>query len=56
MNTDANPFAKFGYFALKGGDWEEFESICKEERRATGWVFEEYERPLRKWQRMRRED
>ena len=37
----ARRIMKYGYFALKGGDWEEFQSIL---------------RPLRKWQKRELED
>ena len=31
---------KYGFFALKGGDWEEYKSIFKVEVKAAEWAFE----------------
>ena len=39
--TDCTPkMMKYGYFALKGRDWEKYKSIFKVEKKATEWAFE----------------
>ena len=40
-DTDFTPkMMKYGYFALKSGDWEEHKSIFKVQTRATEWASE----------------
>ena len=37
-----------GFLALKGGDWEEYESIVRTELNATEWAFDRKEEAFEK--------
>ena len=40
-DTDCTPrMMKQAFFALKGGDWEEYKSIFRVQAKATEWAFD----------------
>ena len=48
-DTDCTPrMMKEAFFALKGGDWEEYKSIFRVQAKATEWAFDRIQDPFEK--------
>ena len=55
-DTDCTPkMMRFGYDALKNGDWEEYQRTFKAEVSATQWTFGRIREALNEWQEMKQE-